>query len=119
MRLEGNEPATINTSGDGIDVPPPGLFGGQPGQPHEFRIVSGGEERPVPSKATDIPLRPGDVLRNSSAGGGGYGDPCRRTKALIAQDLRDGLITPAAAQDVYGLSGLRRCEVDDTKYRVD
>jgi len=119
MRLEGDQPATINTSGDGIDTPPPGLFGGQPGQPHEFRLVSGSEERAVPSKATDIPLRPGDVLRNTSAGGGGYGDPCGRAERLIAQDLRDGLITPEVAQAVYGLSGLGRCEVDDTKHRVD
>jgi N-methylhydantoinase B len=102
MRLEGDEPATINTSGDGVEVPPPGLFGGQPGQPHDFRLISGGEERPVPSKATGISLQPGDTPRNCSAGGGGYGDPRQRDPALVARDLRDGLITPAAARDVYG-----------------
>jgi N-methylhydantoinase B len=102
MRLEGEEPATINTSGDGVEIPPPGLFGGYPGHPHDFRLISGHEEQPVPSKATGIPLRPGDVLRNASAGGGGYGDPRQRDPALVARDLRDGLITPATAQEVYG-----------------
>jgi N-methylhydantoinase B len=107
LRLEGDEPATINTSGDGVEVPPPGLFGGQLGQPHDFRLISGGEKRPVPSKATNIPLGTGDILRNASAGGGGYGDPRQRIEALITQDLRDGLITPDAAQDVYGLGSSR------------
>jgi len=105
MRLEGDQPATVNTSGDGVEVPPPGLFGGQPGQPHDFRLISCDEERPVPSKGTEIPLEPGDVLRNASAGGGGYGDPRQRDPALVARDLRDGLITAVAAREIYGLAG--------------
>jgi len=104
MRLEGDQPATVNTSGDGVEVPPPGLFGGQPGQPHDFRLISGDEERPVPSKGTEIPLEPGEVLRNASAGGGGYGDPRQRDPALVARDLRDGLITAVAARDRYDLT---------------
>ncbi|MHC4422995.1 MAG: hydantoinase B/oxoprolinase family protein, partial [Planctomycetota bacterium] len=99
MRLEGDQPATVNTSGDGVEVPPPGLFGGQPGQPHDFRLISGDEERPVPSKGTEIPLEPGDVLHNASAGGGGYGDPRQRDPRLVARDLHDDLITPVAARD--------------------
>jgi len=99
MRLEGDQPATVNTSGDGVEVPPPGLFGGQPGRPHDFRLISGDEERPVPSKGTEILLEPGDVLRNASAGGGGYGDPRQRDPALVARDLHDGLITPVAARE--------------------
>jgi N-methylhydantoinase B len=105
MRLEGDQPATVNTSGDGVEVPPPGLFGGQPGQPHDFRLISGDEERPVPSKGTEIPLEPGDVLHNASAGGGGYGDPRQRDPRLVARDLHDDLITPVAARDIYGLTG--------------
>jgi N-methylhydantoinase B len=105
MRLEGAQPATVNTSGDGVEVPPPGLFGGQPGQPHDFRLISGDEERPVPSKGTEIPLEPGDVLHNASAGGGGYGDPRQRDPRLVARDLHDDLITPVAARDIYGLTG--------------
>ena len=101
MQLEGDEPATINTSGDGVEVPPPGLFGGQPGQPHDFRLISGDEEHQVPSKATGIPFRPGDILRNHSAGGGGYGDPRERGLLLITQDLRNGVVTRAAVRDIY------------------
>ncbi len=101
MQLEGDEPATINTSGDGVEVPPPGLFGGQPGQPHDFRLISSEGEGKVPSKTTGIPFRPADVLRNHSAGGGGYGDPRERDPALIGRDLRNDLVTPAAVRDTY------------------
>jgi N-methylhydantoinase B len=101
MQLEGDEPATINTSGDGVKVPPPGLFGGQPGQPHDFRLISSDGERQVPSKATGIPLRPGDILRNNSAGGGGYGDPQERSLSSLTQDLRNGMVTRTAVREKY------------------
>jgi N-methylhydantoinase B len=101
MQLEGDEPATINTSGDGVQVPPPGLFGGQPGQPHDFRLISGDGEHQVPSKATGIPLRPGDILRNDSAGGGGYGDPRERGLSSLTQDLRNGVVTRTAVREKY------------------
>jgi N-methylhydantoinase B len=101
MRLEGGEPATINTSGDGVQVPPPGLFGGQPGQPHDFRLISSEGESRVPSKATGIPFRSGDILRNNSAGGGGYGDPRKRDRELIGWDLRNGMVTAGAVRDIY------------------
>jgi N-methylhydantoinase B len=55
----------------------------------------------VPSKSSNIPLEPGDVLCNQSAGGGGYGDPTERDPAMIDQDWRDGFISPATARDVY------------------
>jgi N-methylhydantoinase B len=101
---------TINTSGDGVEIAPPGLFGGEAGQPHDFRLVpkasdtnsTAGKALSVPSKATGISLKPGEMLCNRSAGGGGYGDPRERDSALVAQDLRNGLITLAAARDVYG-----------------
>jgi N-methylhydantoinase B len=104
MQLEGAEAATINTSGDGVKVPPPGLFGGQPGQSHDFRLVTSEGEREVPSKATGIPFQPGDMLRNHSAGGGGYGDPRERDLLLISQDLRNGVVTHKAVRDVYDSS---------------
>jgi N-methylhydantoinase B len=105
MQLAGDEPATINTSGDGVEVAPPGLFGGKPGRPHDFRLITGEGEREVPSKATGILLRPGDILRNHSAGGGGYGDPRERDPELIDRDLRNGVVTPMAVEDAYERGG--------------
>jgi N-methylhydantoinase B len=115
MRLEGDEPATINTSGDGVEVPPPGLFGGKPGQPHDFRLISSERERRVPSKATGIPFRPGDILCNHSAGGGGYGDPRERDRLLIDRDLRNGMVTPAAVRDMYRLRSFLRASEEPSE----
>ena len=36
-------------------------------------------------------------------GGGGMGDPTERDPALVTRDIEDGLVSPEAARDVYGL----------------
>jgi N-methylhydantoinase B len=41
-------------------------------------------------------------MRIETPGGGGYGDPAERDIELIAQDLRDGKVTRAAAVRDYG-----------------
>jgi N-methylhydantoinase B len=52
-------------------------------------------------------VEPGDEVRVLTAGGGGYGDPAERPPSELELDLRDGYITPQAAQQQYGhaLSG--------------
>jgi N-methylhydantoinase B len=47
----------------------------------------------------------GDRLVLELPGGGGMGDPYRRDRALVARDLRDGLITPEQAVADYGYEG--------------
>ena len=38
-----------------------------------------------------------------SPGGGGWGDPTERDRELVRRDVSDGLVSPDAARDVYGL----------------
>jgi len=40
----------------------------------------------------------------SSAGGGGWGDPRRRDAALVARDVRDGIVSIGAARERYGVA---------------
>jgi N-methylhydantoinase B len=42
-----------------------------------------------------------DVVRLVTGSGGGYGDPREREPALVAVDLRDGLVTSAEATEFY------------------
>ena len=42
---EGEGPARLNTAGDGVVVPPFGLFGADDGLPHHYTIMSNGTER--------------------------------------------------------------------------
>jgi N-methylhydantoinase B/oxoprolinase/acetone carboxylase alpha subunit len=54
------------------------------------------------SKFSNIALHAGDRVRLEVSGGGGYGDPKTRERALVEEDLREGYVTPAAARRLYG-----------------
>ena len=89
---EGAEPALLNTAGDGVVVPPFGLFGAQPGQPHIYSIISNGQERILGSKEVGVVVKPGDQIYCLSAGGGGYGEPQGREAAAREWDVRNGYV---------------------------
>ena len=83
----------MNTAGDGVVVPPFGLFGGSPGLPHRYSLVSKGEERVLGSKETGIPVSPGDHIIALSSGGGGYGDPKKRDENSLIWDEKNGYVS--------------------------
>jgi N-methylhydantoinase B len=61
---------------DRFTHPAPGMLNGATGGRARCVINPGsGNEREVTSKATNVPLRAGDVIRFDSQGGGGYGPP--------------------------------------------
>jgi N-methylhydantoinase B len=92
MVYEGAGEARLNTAGDGVIVPPFGLFGGEPGLPHRYSIVSNGVERVLRSKETGVPLLPGDRIIALASGGGGYGEPAKRDAAMREWDERNGYV---------------------------
>jgi N-methylhydantoinase B len=55
-------------------VAPWGLAGGEAGKPADLTLNPGSAaEQPLPPKVWDQPLGPGDRVRITTAGGGGYG----------------------------------------------
>jgi 5-oxoprolinase (ATP-hydrolysing)/N-methylhydantoinase B len=56
-----------------------------------------------PSKFADVRLREGDEIRIESCGGAGYGDPRERDRELVACDIAEGFVSPAAAARIYGV----------------
>ena len=52
---------------------PYGLAGGAAGQPGRFVLTRDGTERDLPSKISNVTLRPGDRVRLETSGGGGWG----------------------------------------------
>ena len=90
---EGAGPALLNTAGDGIVVPPFGLFGASDGLPHHYTIVSNDSERVLGSKEVGVVVNPGDHIICLSSGGGGYGHPEDREKDAGAWDLKNGYVT--------------------------
>jgi len=57
---------------------------------------TGGDEEVIPSKLVTT-LNAGDRVVFETAGGGGYGDPARRTDEQLCTDLADGKISREGA----------------------
>jgi N-methylhydantoinase B len=93
----------VNTTGEGVIVPPYGLGEGRPGRPHDYRIFHGGREAKLGTKDIDVVIEPGDRIVANSAGGGGYGDPHGRDRALVSRDVAYGYVSAEAAKRIYGL----------------
>ena len=81
------------------------LAGGREGSPNYVEVIradGGVEEYAV---VTALTVNEGDVIRLHTANGGGYGDPARRERDRVRDDLRNGYITEETARTVYGLEG--------------
>jgi N-methylhydantoinase B/oxoprolinase/acetone carboxylase alpha subunit len=54
------------------------------------------------SKYANARFMPGDRIRLTAPGGGGYGDPRERDREMIEEDLREGYVSPDSAARNYG-----------------
>jgi N-methylhydantoinase B len=105
--VETAEPALANTAGDGVRHGACGLLGGEDGATHAYTLASKGRPpRVLRTKETGIEIRPGDVLRVRSGGGGGWGPPERRSEQARARDRREALVE-AGEPDPEGGVGAR------------
>ena len=57
----------------------------------------------LPTRYADYPLKAGDVFRLDTPGGGGHGDPLRARAGAGAADVREGYVSPEAAERDYGV----------------
>ncbi len=96
------EGVLLSTYGDRHNTPPWSLVGGYEGSFSTFTIFRDGEEIRIPA-STNMTVRKGDRLTIEISGGGGYGDPKRRDRQAVRDDLACGRITARAARDIYGL----------------
>ena len=85
--------AKVTDSGDGVVVPPFGLFGAQDGLPHHYKIATNGTDRVLGSKEVGVVVHPGDHIICLSSGGGGYGSPQNRDADAAEWDLKNGYAT--------------------------
>lgn len=100
LELESAEgaPAAIFLSLERVKYAARGRFGGGAGACGHISFSSG----EVLSGKGEFELAPGETFIMHTPGGGGYGDPKRRSREAVAQDLQRGYITPAEAAEVYG-----------------
>jgi N-methylhydantoinase B len=62
------------------------------------------DEKSLPSRFGDYRLRRGDIVRVERPGGGGLGNPLKRSVAQVLEDVRQGYVSPAQARARYGVA---------------
>ncbi len=89
--------------GDRQRFAPFGLFGGKDGSKGRFILNPDSEhETTMKSKGLDT-LNAGDVVSLRMPGAGGYGEPAKRDRIRLLQDVRDGKVTIESAREDYGV----------------
>jgi N-methylhydantoinase B len=110
-------PGTISIHDDRWFTPPWGVNGGEPGGRARKELErADGTRTVVPNKADSIAVEAGDQLHFITWGGGGWGDPLQRDPALVALEVKRGLVTPEGARR-YGvvLTDARMVDEDATR----
>ena len=100
MRSLKGEDIMLFLSVERVANPARGRFGGESGAPGRIRIGRNGPD--LPGKG-EIRVKAGETLVFETPGGGGFGNPRDRSHEDVRRDLEDGLISPKAARDVYGV----------------
>lgn len=100
------ETGTLSTNFERFRHAPYGLKGGREGSLSSTTVIhADGSRVSLRSKVSGVRLSKGDVVRIETSGGGGYGDPARRDRNSLAQDVSEGLVSEAAAREIYGWTG--------------
>ena len=97
------EPGMIAIHDDRWFTRPWGVNGGKPGaRARKVLERADGTISVVGNKVEDVEVLAGDQLHFITWGGGGWGDPLARDPDLVAQEVREGLVTVAGAL-AYGV----------------
>lgn len=96
-------PCTWSFRAEGLDTPSGyGVEGGSFGAVGEQWIEPEGGDRFIPPKYGVRHLTPARII-GLTPGGGGWGDPLTRAPDLVLRDVRDGVVSRAAAERDYGV----------------
>jgi N-methylhydantoinase B len=80
-----------------------GLAGGHDAQSGNVTIeAADGTTRTALKDA--VQLKTGDRVRIDTGGGGGFGEPRRRARDRLGDDVRKGYVSETAARTIYGLN---------------
>jgi len=78
------------------------LAGGREGSSNYAEVVRSDGSVEEYAVVTALEVNEGDVIRIHTGNGGGYGEPTRRPRELVLDDLRNGFVTEERAREVYG-----------------
>jgi N-methylhydantoinase B len=96
--------AVIAIRQDNILFPPAGVNGGHAGRPGRCVVNPGrADERILAPMSDGNVIRGGDVVRLSTSGGGGWGDPLDRPAERVRRDVAGGFVSRESAREDYAV----------------
>ncbi len=98
------DPGTWTYPNDGHFFPPKGVRGGLNGGASDvWKFTLGSEKRiDLPQFGSEL-IKENERIVSISSGGGGYGDPIQRDPEKVRWRAREGYISLARAQEIYGV----------------
>jgi N-methylhydantoinase B len=105
----------MNVQVDRMHCPPWGLEGGLSGAGNQVTLrLAGVEKTDLPNgKVLTQRLQKDDAFTLRAGGGGGFGPPRERDSRKVAEDVRQGYVSPRAARELYGVV------VDEKTFALD
>jgi N-methylhydantoinase B len=94
--------AFLTYAGTRSEAPPWALNGGRPGSLNSAKVIRSDGSAETYHMCTRVRVAKGELIRLTTATGGGFGDPRKRPRALVERDLKNGFVTPAQAAKDYG-----------------
>lgn len=101
----GSDNTTVVTFGDGDVEPARGAHGGGQGTLNIIKLqYPDGRDYTCTTKdlVTNVPK--GTTYYQEAGGGGGYGPPDQRSAEKVADEVKDGIISPEKAREYYGVA---------------
>lgn len=83
---------------------PWGIEGARDGSPNYIEVIRTDGERQRYAFVSGLTVNTDDVIRIHTGAGGGIGDPKARDPEAVKDDVRNGLITPEQAREIYGVT---------------
>ncbi|OKI63375.1 hydantoinase B/oxoprolinase family protein [Micromonospora sp. CB01531] len=97
-------PTMLGANGDSRSDVPRGLFGGADGVSGRLVRNAGRPDAVVlSSRFSGLRFAAGETLDVEVPSGAGYGDPLERDPSAVLADVRDGLYSPDAAREAFGV----------------
>lgn len=79
------------------------LLGGETGSPNHIIVARANGDKERHSVVTGLTLNTNDIIRVMSGTGAGWGNPFERPVEKVVEDIKNGYVTPEAAEKSYGV----------------
>src|SRR5439155_1528559 len=98
------EDATVIRRFNKTRFPPSGVAGGHAGERARFVVRLGTSQELETTASARVEMRAGERFLLQSAGGGGFGDSCKRDRAALDRDVAEGYVSAEAVKKDYSRS---------------